>query len=720
MYDSTFEGFAQTLGAEGYTRWMYLDTSNLVTVGRGNKIDDSDLGSSDPALPATRLQWIDSNGNSVQEEDTRVAWSLVKNSGQSNLPMGGIDPFWQNLTTIRLSDDSVSRLVDTSTREIAKALEAKHPIVASLPADAQLATMRWAWALGPNRGGYSKFWAAIEKGDYETAAKESHWVGEDPKVFALIKALFQNANGVANQGLDPTVLFWPNNIAEQVAQTPSQPSVSGDFGVDVPALPKGVRGHVAQRVSHALSALPAIHEPTSQSDAIAQGNAVFQCCQDIASSAVEDVASGNYYGAIAAGAQAVISMLPPGKVTTLLADVENISAAALKGAAIGGAIGTLTDWFSFGLGSAAGADVGAVVAGGIQAIEDVLPWIEKDHFDPIEIAGDVISFVANAVGDLLPWNWGSSRPAQGDFRFLSDKECFPRIDPSIQNGIVPGVSWFTPRANSSLTSWQTGTGLNQSWALSFDFNIGWNYPLRSTARAKNAAWLLAFYHSERFAIRLGRKPKLLWKTVAEAFPRERDARTAYLKLCRWYGSPESFGTELPFKRGMPDSASGDPTNGMVTLNGVSDVPAYVIQSKTEFERCPLDYTYYPTLTSFDSGANCDKPDVPGKALNIFLVPDTFKLSLAELAANGGSTIQAMHMALQKAHMWNIAQKKDALVFKGIDVKPHPNFVRVLGITASILSKENRDPLRNPGKSGIIALSALGILGLILNKGNLLR
>jgi hypothetical protein len=141
--------------------------------------------------------------------------------------MGGINPFWQNLTTIRLSDDSVSRLVDTSTRKIAKALETKHPIVASLPADAQLATMRWAWALGPNRDRYTKFWAAIENGDYETAAKESHWAGEDPKVFALIKALFQNANWVANQGLDPTVPFWPNNIAEQVTQTPSQ--ISSQF-----------------------------------------------------------------------------------------------------------------------------------------------------------------------------------------------------------------------------------------------------------------------------------------------------------------------------------------------------------------------------------------------------------------------------------------------------------------------------------------------------------
>jgi hypothetical protein len=432
-------------------------------------------------------------------------------------------------------------------------------------------------------------------------------------------------------------------------------------------------------------------------------------------------------------AQLIVSELPPGEVTTALNDYVNAGQAALEGATTGAAIGAALGFVFPGLGNllgaGAGAEIGAVVGASVSLIRDVLPWIEHDHFNVLLMASDAIGVVKNAIASLDPFsgNTGSvindvlsapadvaqdflglfssnSRPPQPDFRFLSDKECFPATTSDAPMGLIPGVFMHNPRCNSQSTFYQTPNGPNQAWSLAFNFLTSWHSPVKWTnpakrAKARQAAFALAQYYTQAYSARLGRKPTMTFQQLASFFARPREATTAYNKMVRWCGDPASFDTALPF--------------------GGNDPKGTGLAAKVGFEACPMDMLYYPVPTNWDGSAQIDRPSKLNKANGVYMVPSTFRISLAELAVIGGNDAQAYHFAVQHGLIWKRGRDKERKIFGDLDVAHHPDIARVVGLTSSLVAKackkasfsyENSLPASNNG--AILAISAIGVIGLL--------
>lgn len=199
MYPSVLAGFRDSLSNEGYTRYMYLDDRGLVTTGQGDLID--------PMEDALALPWQEVDGSLAEQYRIESSWRAVK-AHQELAPLGGGSPAFQRLTSIRLSDAAVTALVTKKAESFASILEQRLPCITTAPADAQLALLRWAWGNGPSAE-YPLMFAAIERGDYAEAAVQSEWKNETAAVKGLLNLLFTNAAAVREQGLDPSVLYWP-------------------------------------------------------------------------------------------------------------------------------------------------------------------------------------------------------------------------------------------------------------------------------------------------------------------------------------------------------------------------------------------------------------------------------------------------------------------------------------------------------------------------------
>ena len=462
--------------------------------------------------------------------------------------------------------------------------------------------------------------------------------------------------------------------------------------------------------------------------AITKGNAVLDGATSLADNIAGTAASsmaGGPYGAAAVAAQLIVDELPQGQVTKAMNAYLAIGQSALEGMAVGAAVGSLLDEFTFGLGSAVGAEVGAVIGGGVKAFQEILPWIEKDHFNPLQILGDVVNVAENAIGSLNPFS--SGRPPQPDFRNLADKECFPAVSGNAPWGLTPGVWMHTPRANPQSTFYQTPNGPNQAWSLRFNFLVGWTNPIKANAHVRALAWALAQYYTEAFSARLGHKTSLRWSAVAALFPSQQEAQAAYRRMIRWYGDPNTFRSDMPFAPNGTATKSGD--------------PGWAVAAFAEYVNKPLDYLYYPVFTTWDGSSQIDRPaTIPrgvaaatSNANGVYMVPDTLTISLAELAVMRASDLQAFHFAVRMGFTWARAVKVEyANAQKAGAPIPqittnHPNFVRVIGITSELVRNraDNRKranmkataSLETSRKSGHklwwLVLGGLGIGGWVL-------
>ncbi len=85
------------------------------------------------------------------------------------------------------------------------------------PADAQMALLSMAWAMGPaGPGNFPRFSAACENLDFNGAARECEMdatgnPGLVPRNLAN-KTLLSNAAVVRDQGLDASVLYYPTKL----------------------------------------------------------------------------------------------------------------------------------------------------------------------------------------------------------------------------------------------------------------------------------------------------------------------------------------------------------------------------------------------------------------------------------------------------------------------------------------------------------------------------
>ena len=208
--------FSQTF--EGRVSHMYLDIKGLVTVGVGNLIDPVELAL---ALPFRVKNLPDTPANRAR---IAAEWQAIK-SDRSLAEKGA--QACAPLTALELSDEAIDALIAQRAAEDEQSLK-RQPQFASFdtwPADAQLALLSMAWALGPGGvAGFPKLSAACHALDFHSAAAECE-ISEDGNAGvvprnAANRALFLNAAHVCavetSAGPLHSTLFYPKGLTSPV------------------------------------------------------------------------------------------------------------------------------------------------------------------------------------------------------------------------------------------------------------------------------------------------------------------------------------------------------------------------------------------------------------------------------------------------------------------------------------------------------------------------
>jgi GH24 family phage-related lysozyme (muramidase) len=149
---------------EGNCRHMYRDSEGFVTTGIGHLLRTAD--------EAVKLPWVHaSTGQPASPSEVRAAFA-----GVAGMPTGHKAPYYERGSDLRLSPDVVRDLADRRLeREFLPGIRRHFPHFDSYPAPAQSALVDMAYNLGvAGLGNFKKLIAACERGDFATAATESH------------------------------------------------------------------------------------------------------------------------------------------------------------------------------------------------------------------------------------------------------------------------------------------------------------------------------------------------------------------------------------------------------------------------------------------------------------------------------------------------------------------------------------------------------------------
>lgn len=200
---------------EGRLPFMYTDVKGLVTTGVGNLID--------PIGAAKGLDWrigdttaapAPDNARAATADEVTAAWNTVKGAYP-----GTQSSKCASLTNVRLTEAGISALVVSKLKTNDAYVAAHLAPYADLPADAQLAVMSMAWAMGPGflstfknlvtalQGSPPDFGAAVAQCKINATGNP----GVIPRNTAD-QVLFGNAAKVqAGQG-NPNVLYFLNDV----------------------------------------------------------------------------------------------------------------------------------------------------------------------------------------------------------------------------------------------------------------------------------------------------------------------------------------------------------------------------------------------------------------------------------------------------------------------------------------------------------------------------
>lgn len=193
---------------EGRVLSMYLDIKGLVTTGVGNLIDT--------VHEAQKLPWRkESSGQLATPYEIGEAWHKLK--GAQELAHKHTSHA-RALTGLVLTDAAVDALVERKLRENDEFITTHwFPHFQQIPADAQLAILSMAWAVGPAFN--TKFplftHAALAGKWWECAERCTIREEGNPGVVPRNKAnriCFKNASGVVSHSEDPSVLWWPRQF----------------------------------------------------------------------------------------------------------------------------------------------------------------------------------------------------------------------------------------------------------------------------------------------------------------------------------------------------------------------------------------------------------------------------------------------------------------------------------------------------------------------------
>lgn len=198
---------------EGRVPFMYLDTHEprgLVTVGVGNLL---------PMSEAVRYPFVHPDGRRATAAEIAAAWRAV-DARQDLKNHGGM--VFRNVTTLRLTSESIDRIVEAKLRSVDAQLAKLFPAWDEWPADAQLALLSWAWAAGA-AAKYPKMIAFLRAREFALAATECTL---NPQRGTIIernrrnRILLGNAQRVVADGLDPSILYYPKVLTEEPATEP--------------------------------------------------------------------------------------------------------------------------------------------------------------------------------------------------------------------------------------------------------------------------------------------------------------------------------------------------------------------------------------------------------------------------------------------------------------------------------------------------------------------
>ncbi len=244
--------FDFTAEREGFTPFMYCDRLNLVTTGVGNLIDRSKRDSFDISAnamtPAMSLPWkfkapgwTSKNPLAAERanaDEIREAWIRTKLQEQ-NFPGfnegGGFK--YAGLTPLTLDLTAIHNLFNTTLADFdAKLLKvSRFPNYGAWPADAQLALLSMAWAMGPAftdpdaehpKGKFIQFRNAANLEDFVTASRESFFNGGGGTLNARAgrnrenELMFKNAADVVKGGVDRGRLFFPGTVTSSPGVLP--------------------------------------------------------------------------------------------------------------------------------------------------------------------------------------------------------------------------------------------------------------------------------------------------------------------------------------------------------------------------------------------------------------------------------------------------------------------------------------------------------------------
>jgi GH24 family phage-related lysozyme (muramidase) len=203
-----------TTPMEGFVPHMYIDALGWVTTGMGNLID--------PISTALGLPWKNRDGSRASQQQIIDAWNAVdsqrsdaKGQKQTSGPAVHGGGSQGNLTNIHITKADVQQIVAAKLKSNEDYVMAHLPAFAKAPAPAQLAVHSMSWAMGPGFAGtWPAFRDAFNKGDYATAANQSHMqgVGIDMRNMANKLLLTNAAHPIAQK--NPDVLYYIDNLVD--------------------------------------------------------------------------------------------------------------------------------------------------------------------------------------------------------------------------------------------------------------------------------------------------------------------------------------------------------------------------------------------------------------------------------------------------------------------------------------------------------------------------
>jgi len=202
---ATYEQYhAFSAPLEGRVPTMYCDILGLITTGVGNLIN---------TLPqALALPWLLADGSHADQADVAADWHKLHDNAAYYAKRAWM--VYAKTMLCHLSEEGIDALVQRTLAANEAIFRKRWPKYDTFPADAQLAMMSMAWAVGP--AFYVKFSnlaGCIDREDWEGCVasckiREEGNPGVVPRN-AKNRFCFHNAALVKAAGSDVTILHWP-------------------------------------------------------------------------------------------------------------------------------------------------------------------------------------------------------------------------------------------------------------------------------------------------------------------------------------------------------------------------------------------------------------------------------------------------------------------------------------------------------------------------------